>query len=85
MSKKTIAVVGAGASGLMSAICAARRCAKLRKQVDIILFEKNPRPGKKLLATGNGRCNLTNTDETRAAYYTGAPEAATAVLSAFPV
>ncbi len=85
MSKKTIAVVGAGASGLMSAICAARRCAKLRKQVDIILFEKNPRPGKKLLATGNGRCNLTNMDETRAAYHTGAPEAAAVVLSAFPV
>ena len=85
MSKKRIAVVGAGASGLMSAICAARRCAELGKQVDIILFEKNPRPGKKLLATGNGRCNLTNTDETRAAYHTGAPSAAAAVLNAFPV
>jgi len=54
MSGKNIIVVGAGASGLMAAIAAARAGAK------VTLLEHNKRPGKKILATGNGKCNLTN-------------------------
>lgn len=50
-----IAVVGAGPAGCMAAIEGAR----LGKKV--ILLEKNDRIGRKLLLTGNGRCNLTNT------------------------
>lgn len=49
-----IAVIGGGASGLMSAVCAARRGAQ------VTVYERLNRVGKKLLATGNGRCNLTN-------------------------
>ena len=49
-----IAVIGAGASGLTAAVFAARMGAT------VAVFEKNDRIGKKLLATGNGRCNLTN-------------------------
>lgn len=49
-------IIGGGASGLA---CAIR--AKLNdKSLKIAIIEKNDRVGKKLLATGNGRCNLTN-------------------------
>jgi hypothetical protein len=53
-TKKTIAIIGAGASGLFSSILLAR------KGFSVIVFEKNNKVGKKLLATGNGRCNVTN-------------------------
>ena len=51
-----IAIVGAGASGMMAAIAAAQT----NPQAQIVLLERQARAGKKLLATGNGRCNLTN-------------------------
>ncbi len=54
MSKK-IAIIGAGATGLALASI-------LDKSFEITLYERNERVGKKLLATGNGRCNLANTD-----------------------
>lgn len=50
-------VIGAGAAGLLAAGMAARSGAK------VVLLEKNDRPGKKLLITGKGRCNLTNIAE----------------------
>ncbi len=49
-----IAIIGAGASGLVAAIVAARRGVKVQ------VYEKNNKIGKKILATGNGRCNVTN-------------------------
>lgn len=49
-----VAVIGGGAAGMMAAIKARYDGAS------VIILEKNPRVGKKLLATGNGRCNLTN-------------------------
>lgn len=57
-----IVVVGAGASGLVAAISAAKYGAK------VTIIEKNNKVGKKLLATGNGRCNMTNTDMTLGKY-----------------
>ena len=51
-----IAIVGAGASGLAAAITV--KCTDKAKSV--LLIEALPRVGKKILATGNGRCNLTN-------------------------
>lgn len=52
----TVAIIGGGAAGLMAA-------AVLKKQkIPFTLFERESRVGKKLLATGNGRCNLTNTE-----------------------
>ncbi len=51
---KLIAIIGAGASGLVAAIVSARAGAKVK------IFEKNSKIGKKILATGNGRCNVTN-------------------------
>lgn len=52
--KADIIVIGAGASGLAAAICAARGGA------EVLILEKMNKPGKKILATGNGRCNFTN-------------------------
>lgn len=54
MEKRRVLIAGAGASGLMAAIMAARAGAA------VTLLEQNERPGKKICATGNGRCNLTN-------------------------
>ena len=51
---KSILVIGAGASGMAAAIAAAREGAS------VTLLEQNDRPGRKLAATGNGRCNFTN-------------------------
>lgn len=51
---KKIAVIGGGASGMMAAITAHDKSSK------VTLFEANDRVGKKLLATGNGKCNFTN-------------------------
>ena len=50
-------IVGGGASGLMAAITAARTA---KKGTDVTLLEGGPKPGKKILSTGNGHCNLTN-------------------------
>lgn len=57
MNPKRIIVVGAGPSGMMSAI----RASEQNQQVTLI--EKNSSCGKKLLLSGKGRCNLTNTCE----------------------
>lgn len=58
-------IIGAGASGMMCAIAAKQNNHSLR----IALIEKNDRVGKKLLATGNGRCNLTNCHITPEHYF----------------
>jgi predicted Rossmann fold flavoprotein len=55
MTSGTIWIVGAGPAGMMAAISAARTGA-----AQVTLFERMDRPGVKLLATGGGRCNLTN-------------------------
>ncbi len=47
-------IIGGGASGLMCAIAAKRKKPRLR----VAVLEKNDRVGKKLLATGNGRCTM---------------------------
>lgn len=54
MNRRKIIVVGGGPAGIMAAI----RAAHFRQ--DVILIEKNPSLGKKLLLSGKGRCNLTN-------------------------
>ena len=59
-----ILVIGAGASGLAAAISAA----KTDSNIKIAVAEAMPRVGKKILATGNGRCNLTNLNAKPADY-----------------
>ena len=51
---QSVFVIGAGAAGMMAAVCAAAR------GYDVTVFEKNEKPGKKLYITGKGRCNITN-------------------------
>ena len=53
-----IGIIGGGASGLFAA-CQLKRL-NGGKAADITLIERNPAPGKKLLLTGHGRCNITN-------------------------
>lgn len=57
-----VAVIGGGAAGMMAAITAAR------EGVKVTILEHKDRIGKKILSTGNGRCNFTNTFQTPACY-----------------
>ena len=50
-----VGIIGAGASGMAAALAAAEN-----ENVQVVLMERQARVGKKLSATGNGRCNLTN-------------------------
>ena len=65
MAKRRIAIVGGGAAGLTAAITAARQGAH------VILLEHKDRVGKKILATGNGRCNYTNAKMDPSCFYAG--------------
>jgi predicted Rossmann fold flavoprotein len=69
-----IAVIGAGASGLVAAISAAREGAT------VCLIDRNERVGRKILATGNGRCNLANNDMNRKHFHSSAPGFVESVL-----
>ena len=57
MRKTDIVIIGGGAAGLMAACAAAQA---LKKKGAVVVVEGNQKLGRKLLATGNGRCNLTN-------------------------
>ena len=76
---KQIVIIGGGASGLTAAIFAARAGAS------VTLLERNERPGRKLLATGNGRCNLTNLNQSRLCYRGEDPDRAFQIISRFNV
>lgn len=72
-------VIGGGASGMVAAIFAARRGQR------IAIIEHRERLGKKILATGNGKCNYTNQVQTPDCYRGTHPEFAMAVLRQFDV
>ena len=72
-------VVGAGAAGIMAAIQAAERGVK------VLVLERNPRPGKKILISGNGRCNVTNVNAGPDTYTGTNPHFAKSALSQFGV
>lgn len=57
---KTLAIVGGGASGLVAAIAAAERACELGVSLDVCVYERDDRVGRSILATGNGRCNFSN-------------------------
>ena len=59
-----IGIIGAGASGMAAALAAAEN-----KNIQVILMERQARVGRKLAATGNGRCNLTNLHADKGGYH----------------
>lgn len=75
-----VVIVGGGAAGLTAGISASRIGAR------VLVLECKERAGRKILVTGNGRCNLTNSDAVDIARYRGAePRFATNALSRFDV
>lgn len=80
MEKKNhVLIVGGGASGIIAGISAARLGAQ------VTIFERNQRIGKKVLATGNGRCNFTNVNTQIECYYGKNPAFAYGALKGFTV
>ena len=79
MSSSNVIVIGGGAAGIMAAISAHRAGA------DVTILERNPRIGKKILATGNGRCNFTNINADVNYYHGNNPEFVSVALSNFTV
>ncbi len=76
MPQPRVAIVGGGAAGLSAAVAAARL------GVGVTVLEAGTRVGKKILATGNGRCNLTNTSVSPSAY--NHPDFVEPVVAALP-
>ena len=75
-----IAVIGGGAGGIAAAIYAKRNNMKN----SVTVFERGDRILKKLLATGNGRCNLSNESISPENYFSHTPDSLEQILSAFP-
>ncbi len=77
--KRQIGIIGGGAAGLTAAIGAARAGAR------VIVMEHMDRVGRKLLSTGNGRCNLTNLRMEASCYRCGQKGFPMEVIAGFPV
>ena len=80
-----IAIVGGGASGLAAAIAAANALNKAGSTGKIIIFERGQRVGRKLLATGNGRCNLSNRNASPEHYHGADPDFVRSAFKRFSV
>ena len=74
-----VAVIGGGASGCMAA------CAASENGARTLILEANDRVGRKICATGNGRCNLTNLHVDENCYHTGGGEDLSAFFARFSV
>jgi predicted flavoprotein YhiN len=72
-----IAIIGAGASGLMAAITASK------EGNEVHLYEQNTKSAKKILASGNGRCNISNKNLSSADYFGMNPNFTTYALEIF--
>ncbi|MFI3208041.1 MAG: aminoacetone oxidase family FAD-binding enzyme [Eubacteriales bacterium] len=75
--RKKILVIGGGASGMVAAIMAARQGA------DVTIIEQQSELGKKILATGNGRCNFTNLSIDVDDYYCEETEMLSGILETY--
>ena len=73
-----IAIIGGGASGMAAALAAAEN-----EKNQVILLERQARVGRKLQATGNGRCNLSNIHAADRGYHGQSPEFVIGAISAF--
>lgn len=77
--ERRVAVIGAGAAGLMAGIVAASLGCR------VTMFEKSERVGRKILRTGNGKCNLSNRKMDVSEFYSLCPELVQGVLKRFSV
>jgi predicted Rossmann fold flavoprotein len=77
MKKQSYIIVGAGASGMITAITLAR------KGYDVQVLEQNNRVGKKILVSGNGKCNIANTHISPSRFYSQSSSFVTAVLEGY--
>ena len=73
-----IGIIGGGASGMAAALAAAEN-----PEVQVLLLERQARVGRKLQATGNGRCNLTNLHALEGGYHGDSPEFSRYALERF--
>lgn len=76
---KKVIIIGGGASGMMAAITAAENGA------DVTILEHKDRIGKKILMTGNGKCNLSNLSFSCDYYYSDTPEFLPRIFNQFSV
>ena len=76
MDNKTV-VIGGGASGLIAAILIARA------GIPVVLFERNRKIGRKILASGNGQCNITNRNISADHFYSQNRDFVSAVLKGY--
>lgn len=76
---ETVVIIGGGASGMMAALTAAEDGGRR-----VVLLERQQRVGRKLLATGNGRCNLTNTGAAAENYHGENADFVRPALEKFP-
>ncbi len=72
-------ILGGGASGLMAAIAAFRQ----NRHASVLLLERNEQLGRKLLATGNGRCNFSHADQDLHHYRSHRPDVVQEILNQF--
>ena len=79
-----IAIIGAGASGLMAGISAAIEAKRKNKCKKIVVVDHLDRVGKKILVTGNGKCNLSNKNISINNYHSNQPETVKNILNKFP-
>ena len=72
---RKIVIAGGGASGLIAGIMAARRGA------EVCILEHKDSVGKKILVTGNGKCNITNLSDMNGKYYSSNEKSLAKIIS----
>ena len=76
---KTLAIIGGGASGMLAGITAL----ETNPDIKVIIFDQKDILGKKILSTGNGRCNLTNEKMSLDYFRSDEPQLISSVLKDF--
>lgn len=82
-----VIIVGGGAAGMAAAVSALQEMGKQKGTTDsakVLLLESNDRVGKKLLATGNGKCNFTHENISITHYHADDQAVLKSVLDDFP-
>jgi predicted Rossmann fold flavoprotein len=72
----SIAIVGGGAGGIFAALAASKAAGEKNIDVDVHLFERNPRLGIKILISGGGKCNITHAGDVEEILREGFPRVA---------